>query len=183
MPDGQSLRDPLHAVARRLSNAVRRTHRDERGQDVLEFAMLVPFVLFFIFILVDFGVVLGESHQIKQAVREAARLGAVGGEEADIRQRATDQSLSLLSGATSSCPLGAGDDACIEVTWNDGPDANTSVGEAGDAVTVRAIYRHRMINPFLAWLPFAEIEIGACADSRVEVGPSSPVDRGWDCSS
>lgn len=145
--------------------------------------MLVPFVLFFIFVIVDFGVALGESQQINHAVREAARAGAVGGEEAAIRNTAIAQSQSLLGGANATCPLAAGDDACLEVTWNDGPDANNTAGEAGDAVTVRAIYRHDLINPFLAWLPFADIELGACADSRVEVGPGSPVDRGWDCSS
>ena len=152
------------ALLTHLRRCVVRLHRDDRGQDVLEFAMLTPFVLFFIFVIVDFGVALGESQQINHAVREAARAGAVGAEEGAIRNTAIAQSQSLLGGAAVTCPLGAADDACLEVTWNDGPDANSSAGEAGDAVTVRAIYRHRLINPFLAWLPFAEIELGACAD-------------------
>ena len=168
---------------RRGARAMRDLWRDERGQDVLEFAMLMPFVLFFIFVVIDFGVALAESHQVNHAVREAARAGAVGADEPDIRQTAINQSQSLLGGAAATCPLAAGDDACIEVTWNDGPDANASAGDAGDAVTVRAMYRHRLINPFLAWLPFAEIDLGACADSRVEVAPNSPVDSGWDCTS
>lgn len=183
MTNFTNLRPALGAFTRPVGRGLRRFYRDERGQDVLEFAMLMPFVLFFIFVIVDFGVALGESQQINHAVREAARAGAVGGEETDIRNTAIAQSQSLLGGAANTCPLAAADDACLEVTWNDGPDANNSAGEAGDAVTVRAIYRHNLINPFLAWLPFAEIELGACADSRVEVGPNSPADRGWDCSS
>ena len=178
--------DPLRfgrAIRARGWQTLRGLYRDERGQDVLEFAMLFPLVLFFIFVLVDFGVALGESQRINHAVREATRAGAVGAAEADIRQTAIDQSLTLLGGAAATCPLAPADEACVEVTWNDGPDGNLTSGEVGDAVTVRAIYRHRMINPFIGWLPFAEIELGACADSRVELQPSSPVDRGWDCSS
>jgi hypothetical protein len=116
-------------------------------------------------------------------VREAARAGAVGAEEADIRDVAAAQSQSLLNGASPTCPLAPADDKCVEVTWSDGPDSNSTAGDAGDAVTVRARYRHHLINPFLAWLPFADIELGACAASRVEVGPNSPVDHGWDCTS
>jgi Flp pilus assembly protein TadG len=174
---------PMRFVARRVAAVLRSLHREDSGQDLLEFALLTPFVLFFIFVVIDFGVALGESHAVNHAVREAARAGAVGNSETDIRQRAIDQSGGLLSGAGASCPIAAADDACIEVTWNDGPDSNGTAGDAGDAVTVRAIYKHRMLNPFVAWLPFAEIEVGGCADSRVEVEPTSPVDRGWDCSS
>lgn len=170
-------------IARRTAALARSIHREERGQDVLEFALLTPFILFFIFAIVDFGVVLGASHQVNHAVREAARAGAVGQNEAAIRQTAIDQSVDLLSGAAAACPLTPADDACIEVTWNDGPDGNANVGDVGDAVTVRANYRHRLLNPFIAWLPFAEIEVGACADSRVELQPVAPVDLGWDCTS
>jgi len=156
--------------------------RDERGQDILEFALLVPFVLFLAFVLVDFGVALDRSLAVSHAAREATRLGAVGGSEAEIRQRAIDQSQDILGGASSTCPLAAGEDACIEVTWADGPDGNSTVGEAGDAVAVRIRYRYDFINPFLSWMPFDDIVLGSCADSRVEVGPDTAVDRGWDCS-
>lgn len=176
----------LASLPKRLARLVRaggRLHRSERGQDTLEFALLLPFVLFLLFVVIDFGVALGESHAINHAVREAARLGAVGGSEANIRTRAIDQSQSVLTGAAASCPLAAGDTACIEVTWADGPDGNSVAGETGDGVIVRARYRHRYLNPFLAWLPANEVVLGACADSRLEVEPATAVDRGWDCSS
>ena len=79
--------------------------------------------------------------------------------------------------------MAAAEDACVEVTWNDGPDGNLAAGDVGDAVTVRANYRYRLLNPFIAWLSFAEIELGACADSRVELQAATPVDKGWDCTS
>ena len=173
------IRNALGRRARRLRAGV----AEERSQDMLEFALLTPFVLFFIFVVVDFGVAIGESHAINHAVREASRYGAVGASEAEIRQRAIDQSQSVLTGAVTTCPATGNDNACIEITWNDGPDANTSAGDAGDAVTVKALYRHHLLNPFLAWLPFSEVELGACADSRVEVQPAASTDHGWDCSS
>jgi hypothetical protein len=43
-------------------------------------------------------------------------------------------------------------------------------------------YRYRLMNPFLVWLPFSEITLGACADSRLEVTPASATNKGWDCS-
>lgn len=156
---------------------------EEGGQGTLEFVLLLPFTLFFIFAVIDFGLALDRSLVLNHAAREAVRYGAVGQAEPDIRQRAIDQSQSLLAGAADPCPLAAGDDACLEVTYNDGPDSNTTVGEAGDAVTVRIRYRYKMLNPFLAWLPFSEIVLGACADARVEVSPASASNKAWDCSS
>jgi Flp pilus assembly protein TadG len=164
--------------------ANRRSLRSEEGgQGTLEFVLLLPFTLFFIFAVIDFGLALDRSLILDHAAREAARYGSVGQSEADIRQRAIDQSQSLLTGAADPCPLAAADEACLEVTYNDGPDSNATAGEAGDAVTVRIRYRYRMLNPFLAWLPFSEIVLGACADGRIEVSPATASDKGWDCSS
>ena len=155
---------------------------DEGGQGTLEFVLLLPFTLFFIFMILDFGIALDRSLILNHSVREAVRYGAVGQDEAAIKQRAIDQSQGLLAGAADPCPLAPATDACLEVTYNDGPDSNNTVGEAGDAVTVRVRYRYRLMNPFLVWLPFSEITLGACADSRLEVTPASATNKGWDCS-
>ncbi len=167
----------------KLLKFIRAIHSREDGQDVLEFVLLLPFVLFLVLAIIDFGIILDRQQVITHAAREGSRYGAVGKSEAEIRQRAIDQGQSILDGALTSCPLDAANDACVEVAWNDGPDSNVTVGEAGDGVAVRVRYRHHFINPFLAWLPAANsIEIGTCSDSRIEARPASPASKGWDCS-
>ncbi len=167
---------------KRLPRLALRLHREERGQDILEFVLLLPVILFLIFVIIDFGIALDRSLVIKHAAREAARYGAVGQDEAGIRQRAIDQSQTILASATAACPLAPADDACLEITWNDGPDFNTDVGDTGDAVAVRVRYRYKFLNPFLSVLPFNSITLGACADSRLEVAPASATNAAWDCS-
>ncbi len=165
---------------KRLLKLTLRLH-DDRAQDLLSFVLIMPFILFLVFVIADFGIALDRSLVIKHAAREAARYGAVGQDEASIRQRAIDQSQNVLDTATAACPLAAADDACLEVTWGDGPDGNVTVGDTGDGVAVRVRYRYKLINPFLAWLPFNEILLGACADSRLEVPPATATDKSWDC--
>ena len=167
---------------KRLLKLTLRLRDEDSGQDILSFALLLPFILFLVFVIADFGIALDRSLVIKHAAREAARYGAVGSDEAAIRQRAIDQSQTIRASATAACPLAPADDACLEITWNDGPDANASVGDTGDAVAVRVRYRYKFLNPFLSVLPFNSITLGACADSRLEVAPASVTNAAWDCS-
>jgi Flp pilus assembly protein TadG len=163
---------------------MRRLHENEEGQDILEFVLLLPFMLFFLFVIIDFGIALDRYLVITHAVREGARYGAVGQVETGIRQRSIDQSQGVLSGATSACgTFSATDDKCLDVAWNDGPDTNTTVAHAGDAVAVRARYRYKFLNPFVSWMPFNSIVLGACADSRIEVPPTTAGSTSWSCSS
>jgi Flp pilus assembly protein TadG len=166
-----------------LWRSLRRLHHDESGQDVLEFVMLMPFFLFLFFVILDVGVLVDRQQILTHAAREAARLGAVGQSETAVRDEAVAQAQSLLATAAVSCPLAPADKSCLEVTWVDGPDSNGSVAQTGDGVAVRVRYRFQLINPFISWLPFTEIEIGTCAESRLESPPPTATDRGWTCTS
>jgi Flp pilus assembly protein TadG len=57
----------------------------QRGQALVEFALVLPLLLIVLFIAVDFGVGLTRWIAITNAAREGARLGAVGADEAAIR--------------------------------------------------------------------------------------------------
>ena len=164
-------------------NFLRRLRDDESGQDVLEFVMLMPFVLFLFFVIVDVGVLVDRQQVITHAAREGARLGAVGQGEAAIRAETSAQAQNMLATATAGCPLGATAKSCLDITWVDGPDGNTSVAQAGDGVAVQIRYRFKLINPFISWLPFTEIEIGTCAESRLEAPPASATSEDWTCTS
>ena len=107
---------------------IRTRLRSERGQALIEFALLFPFLMMFLFVLLDFGIAIDRRVVIQHAVREGARQGAVGASIAEIEAVAVNQSQDVL------------DAADIEVCFVDGPDANTYPGNAGDSVRVSATY-------------------------------------------
>jgi len=55
----------------------RRKPPAERGAAAVEFALLVPILLFLVMAIVDFGMWYGDSITIRHGTREAARAGAV----------------------------------------------------------------------------------------------------------
>ena len=59
--------------------------RHDRGQAVLEFALVLPILLLLLFGIIEFGIVFHDNLVLNQAAREGARLGAVGGTDEEIR--------------------------------------------------------------------------------------------------
>lgn len=54
-----------------------KTPNAESGASLVEFAMLMPFLLLLILGIVEFGFLLGESNEVRHATREGARYAAV----------------------------------------------------------------------------------------------------------
>jgi Flp pilus assembly protein TadG len=86
-----------------------RTTRNERAQNLIEFAMLLPIVLVFIFALVMFGIALNTRSNLQQAVREGARQAAVGSTFAQVQaQAAGNASESIVANEVRWClPAGS----------------------------------------------------------------------------
>ena len=107
---------------------------NERGQALLEFALLFPFLMLFLFVLLDFGVAIDRRVVIQHSVREGARQGSVGlpadipGADNDIKDLVVSQSQDVL------------DRADVAVCFVDGPDANTYPGNVTDSVRVSATF-------------------------------------------
>jgi Flp pilus assembly protein TadG len=145
--------------------------RGERGQALLEFALVAPLVFLFLFLVIDFGIAINRSIVISHAAREAARFGAVGADEADIVQRAVDQSQGLLT------------DSNIDVSWADGPGGNPSAGQPGGAVQVKVDYEYALWStkmPFFGIGLDLSFPLTSCADMRQEVG-ATPTGTGDIC--
>lgn len=66
-------------------SALRDTRRSERGQNLIEFAMLFPFIMIFIAAIVIFGLALNARSSVQQGVREGARQAAVGASLAEVQ--------------------------------------------------------------------------------------------------
>jgi hypothetical protein len=140
------------------------TSKGQRGQSLLEFALLAPFVLFFLLALVDFGVAIDRRIVLDHAVREGARFASVGGDAlnggsanaASVRTYTSNQSQSLL----------------------EPPDVEVKVencnpaGDIGDRITVKANYTYDFVTGFgeILGIDTPGINMDASATARVERG-------------
>ena len=64
---------PTGLIMRHLRHFI----RDRRGQTLIEFALLAPFIFIFLFTIVDFGNALDKRITLQHAVREGARAAGV----------------------------------------------------------------------------------------------------------
>jgi Flp pilus assembly protein TadG len=147
--------------------------RGERGQAILEFAILTPLVLILVFIIADFGIGLAHRVILTNAAREGARYGAVGAPsyagcpQPDIVDRIKCKTMAQGHNLVD-------DPADIDVAFLDA-DNNGEV-EPGDAVAVRINYAYKPITALglsttLGWLGFpgvVEIRMDSCTDMRLE---------------
>jgi Flp pilus assembly protein TadG len=109
-------------MRRRVSAA--RLHRDERGQSMVEFALVLPVLLLVLFAIVQFGVVFNRYVALTDAVRAGARKAAVS-------RQATDP-----VGTVKQAVIDAGGD----ITIDPARIQVTSDWQPGDDVTVEATY-------------------------------------------
>jgi Flp pilus assembly protein TadG len=126
----------------------------ERGQALVEFAFVMPLLLLFILLVVDFGIALDRREIIQHAVREGARRGAVGDDPITIRDVTHRQSKGTLG------------DSDIDVCYVD-KNHNAVVGDAGDSVRVSGNYSYKFtVSMFGLGAP--TIDMSPSAEERLE---------------
>ena len=108
----------------------------------MEFALIAPMLILFLFAIVDFGIAMDRRITLQHGVREGARWAAVHTDTADIQQRTSDQSQGII------------DPADVTVCYEDGDDGNTTVGDPGDSVVVSATFTYDLfiVRPVLSGL-------------------------------
>lgn len=102
--------------------------RREHGQEVVEFAVILPLLLLLFFSIFDFGIIIFSYDTISNAAREGARYGAV---------HPTDQAGIVAAARRLTAGLNQGA-LQINVTW---PGGNT--------IRVEAIYDVDLITGFV----------------------------------
>jgi Flp pilus assembly protein TadG len=102
--------------------------KGERGQSMVEFALIVPLFLLLMFAIVDFGMGFYSWITVTNAAREGARIGAVGADSATITQKVKDTAGSLNNSNLT-----------ISVS--------NAQGSSGGTVGVTANYQYQLITP------------------------------------
>ncbi len=130
---GLGLRFPLATRIRQPLHRLRTWRETERGQSLVETALVIPFLLILLFALVDFGRGFYTWLVVVNAAREGARVGAVQAPASQINTRISDS-------------LGALDPAELTVTL-------TNVqGPRGEPVEVDLSYNFQFVTPIGALL-------------------------------
>lgn len=150
-----------------------RAVRDERGVVAVEFALILPLVLFIFLAIVDFGRVFNYLNDTNQIAANGARYAAVD-------QNPGDGTYSLqeylaLQGDTKELREGGSEavdaplDVCIEFPDN---DLTGTSGQVGDPVTVKVESEFDLI-PLLGGI---SLPIRGSATMRLERPPSYSAD-------
>ncbi len=109
---------PTHTRRRRLS---------QRGQNLVEFALILPVFLVILMATVDFGWALRAYVTETNSAREGARIGITGVDSTTIKSKVTSTSAGLLTASN------------VTVTG--------AQGQSGSTVTVRVDYPYHYITP------------------------------------
>ncbi|MPZ23852.1 MAG: pilus assembly protein [Dehalococcoidia bacterium] len=132
------------------------SRRSERGQAMVEFALVLPLLLVLAFGIMDFGRALQAYVTINNAAREGARTGSITPSTGTIQNTVRDSAGDF------------GDDVDINVSY---PDGN----ESGGSVRVRVEYDYTMITPLGSMIGLASggaldesFALRATSDMRIE---------------
>jgi len=115
--------------------------RNEKGQSLVEFALVVPLVILILMAIIEFGFMFNAYITISNASREGARLGALGSNDTAVVTRVVDTSVAL-------------DPSKISVIIT---PANRS---RGDMIRVQVNYNYVLITPIISSVlsPFIDLE-------------------------
>ena len=143
------------------SGKKRRASRKERGQSLVEFALVIPLFLALVMGIADFGLGLKTWISMTNAAREAARYAAVNcsagtATTSDVQDRALDSATTLSLNAS-------------EVTVD-----NCTEGASSESVVVAIDHEYKLITPLGGFLDLlggslsSSIPLTSRADMRME---------------
>jgi len=147
-----------------------RSFGNQRGQSLLEFALIAPFVLFFLLALVDFGIAIDRRIVLDHAVREGARYASVGGQALTSGTPANASDVKTYTSAQAQGVVGG---SAVGVCYLD--DNGGGFG-LGDTVKVTANYTYNFVTGFSAIIPgiSPSISMNASASARAEYAIAGP---------
>lgn len=124
---------------------------DERGQSMVEMALLLPVLILILVGIIDFGRFIYSYAHLQMAAQETVRLGGLD---------KTDQAITDF--AHQYVKLGDPTKLQVEITPND------AGRHSGDYVTVKLTYPFTLFTPFLSTLLPSPLTIETDSTIRVE---------------
>jgi len=125
--------------------------RSSRGQALVEFALILPFLLMVLLGIAEFGRLLNAYLVLEHAAREGVRLGATGASDAEIIQRIEEVATTLDTARLQ-----------IEILPAEGSRAR------GEPVSVGLQYAFPFIVPLVESVVGGEVSLGTELSMRVE---------------
>jgi Flp pilus assembly protein TadG len=157
----------------------RKRSRRERGQALLEFALVVPIFLVLVFGIVDFGWALKTWITVTNSAREGARFGAVGWAPGTYPTNCNESAADDITVVGRTCSTLAADLADLRSVSATYEEHNGVPGvQTGDSVVVSMTYKYDFITPLGSFIggwikkDCGGVEADICfhghADMRVE---------------
>ena len=134
-----------------IDNTIFKQIKNEKGQSLVEFALIIPIVILILMGILEFGVMLNSYLTIANSSREAARLGSVGANDIEICARILELSPNLETSNIS-----------VDITPL---DINRKHGES---VTVNITYQYNIINPLIGAIVNNVVPLNVHTTMRVE---------------
>ncbi|MBB6455112.1 Flp pilus assembly protein TadG [Salirhabdus euzebyi] len=125
--------------------------KDEKGQSLVEFALLLPIILLLLVGIIDFGRVLYSYSHLHMATQETVRLGGLG---------STDEEMTTF--AQNYIHIGDPDNLTVSISPSD------TERDSGEYVTVHLTYPVELHTPFLSSILPSPVMIKTDSTIRVE---------------
>jgi Flp pilus assembly protein TadG len=125
--------------------------KNEKGQSIVEFALLLPILILIIMAIIEFGLLLNTYLALNNASREGARIGIVGGTDAQIQNTVLTTSPTLESRYIS-----------VVIT------PSQASRKAGDTLKVTVYYQYHTIIPIIGNIINNIVNLNAETSMRIE---------------
>ena len=125
--------------------------RNEKGQSLVEFAILLPFLLLLLMGILEFGIMLNSYLTIHNSAREGARLGIVAGSNIEINQLINNISPNLDP-----------KNLIVNITPSEGSR------KSGGTITVEVIYNYQVTVPIISNIIHNVVVLKAQTSMRIE---------------
>lgn len=121
-------------------NRVVRRLRDDRGQSMVETAIILPMLLLVTFAIIDFGVLYYVNLSLENGVSQASRFGITGETSGGMSRQA-----SIMSALRRATPTLTIDDSHVQFSHLVGGGWVSGIGGPGDIAKVSVTYRHDLM--------------------------------------
>lgn len=128
-----------------------RSIHNQKGQSLVEFAIIVPILLLIVMGIFQFGMMLNAYLTIENVSREGARIGIIGSSDAEINS-------AIIASSSNLDPL--------KLTVSITPDEASR--KSGDTLTVKVTYNYELTIPIISNLFNSEAVLNGQTSMRIE---------------